>query len=314
MKSNCIITGGAGFVGSHLTEYFLKTTKFNKIYIVDNLVRTNGLRNIQYLLKNYPDKLEFIYGDASWFDFTTISNVSIMFHLAATRINRCVKYPLEGHTYITDSGFNVVNYCAKNKVFLYFASSASVYASPKKFPIMEDDTCIPPTLYGSSKLYTEHIILNFAKTHGLKYSINRYFSVYGPRMDCDGVYTEVIFNWLNNIKNNNYNITVYGDPDKKILDMVYIDDVIFAIKKSIDTENNIFNVSSENGITLTKLIKIIEEVAEKKLIINQKEEIRNDIENKRVGSTMKLRQIGWEPKISIKKGISYTYDWITTLE
>ena len=64
---------------------------------------------------------------------------------------------------------------------------------------------------------------------GLDYTINRFFSVYGVGMDCEGAYTEVIFNWLNNIKNKITDITVFGDPNEKILDLVYIDDVVDAI-------------------------------------------------------------------------------------
>jgi len=312
---NCIITGGAGFIGSHLSEYLIKNNKYGKIFIIDNLVRTNNLRNIKHLIEKYPEKIEFIYGDVSWFNFTTIPNVSCLFHLAATRINRCVQYPEEGHRYITDSGYNIVNYCANNNVYLYFASSASVYASPKRLPILESDPCEPPTLYGSSKLYTENIIRNFSHTKNLRYSINRYFSVYGPRMDSTGVYTEVIFNWLNNIFHGNHDIIVYGDPHQKILDLVYVDDVIKAISKSIDAgKNEVYNVSTEYGTTLNELINIIEILAGTSLNIIQKPDTRTDIEAKRIGSTKNLRAIEWTPEISITEGIKKTYEWISTLE
>jgi UDP-glucose 4-epimerase len=310
---NIIITGGAGFVASHLAETIFDLPFVNKVYLLDNLVRTNGLRNINHLLKRYPTKIEFIHGDVSFFDFSTIPDVSEIFHLAATRINRCVKYPVEGHRYSTDGGFNVVKHCAENKIRLYFASSASVYASPKRFPIEEYDPCIPPTLYGSSKLYTEHIILNYHKMMGLQYSINRYFSVYGPRMDSDGVYTEVIFNWLNNIKNGNYNITVYGNPAKKVLDLVHVHDVVNAILRTAH-KNDIFNVSTETGVTLEQLIQVIEKVTNCKLNITCKPENRTDIESKRVGSTKKLRECGWMPSMSLEAGIKNTYEWIASLE
>jgi len=316
METNIVITGGAGFVGSHLAEHFLTTGSVGKLFIVDNLVRSNGLRNIQHLLKKYPKQIEFIHGDASWFDFSRIPDVSHLFHLAATRINRCVKYPEEGHRYLADSGFNVVEHCAKNGIFLYFASSASVYASPKRFPILEEDPCVPPTLYGSSKLYTEHLIRNFSSMMGLKYGINRYFSVYGPRMDSEGVYTEVIFNWLNNIKHGNNNISVYGDPDKKVLDLVFVEDVIDAILTTTfnDVQNQTYNVSTEQGTTLTELISVIEKVTKVNLNVVVFPENRIDIENKRVGSIKKLRDAGWANLNDIEYGIRKTNEWIATLE
>lgn len=310
---NCIITGGAGFIASHLADRLLGN--FKKIYLLDNLVRTNSLRNISTLLKRFPETIQFIHGDASVFDFSAISNVSHIFHLAATRINRCVEYPYEGHRYIADSGFNVVNHCARNKIKLYFASSASVYKSPKRFPIMEDDPCTPPTLYGSSKLYTEHLMMNFDRMMGLDYTINRYFSVYGPRMDSNGAYTEVIFNWMNSIKDGNVNLKVYGDPFEKVLDLVYVDDVVEAILVSTFQSNKeIFNVSTETGTTLSDLILTIQKVTNSEIHLTSVPETRKDIENKRVGSTEKLRSLGWKNRVDLEDGLRETYEWIASLE
>jgi len=306
---NCIITGGAGFVASHLIEKI--KDKYETIYLVDNLIRTNGFRNIQLLLN---DKVKFVYGNIESFDFSQLKDVSTMYHLAATRINRCAKFNEEGHSFIADGGFKIVDYCAKNKIKLFFASSASVYDSPKKFPILESDPCIPPTLYGSAKLYTEHLILNYDKMYGFNYAINRFFSVYGPRMDCEGVYTEVIFNWLNNIKNGNKNITVYGNPDEKVLDLVFVKDVVNAIDMTTSyNKNDTYNVSTESGTTLSELIKCIEHVTNVNLNVQVLPENRNDIEKKRVGSTEKLRNIGWQQNYSLKNGIKETYEWIAGL-
>ena len=119
-RKNAIITGGVGFIGSNLASKLLEY--FDKIYLVDNLLRSNNLRNLP---KN--NQIEFIYGDINTFDFNKLPNVSHCFHLAATRINRCSKYNKEGHNIITNGGFNVVDYCTKNKVKLFFASTASVY-------------------------------------------------------------------------------------------------------------------------------------------------------------------------------------------
>ena len=131
-RKNAIITGGAGFIGSHLSERLLKEG-FDNVYLIDNLVRTENLRNAQ----DNP-KIKFLYGDVSTFDFSVIKNVTHFFHLAATRINRCAKFNREGHEYIANSGFNVVDYCTKNKIKLFFASTASVYNKPKVQPIKED--------------------------------------------------------------------------------------------------------------------------------------------------------------------------------
>jgi UDP-glucose 4-epimerase len=307
---NAIITGGAGFVASHLAEHV--DYRYDKIYLVDNLVRSGNLRNIQHLLAN--PKFEFIHADIADFDFAACKDVAMVYHLAATRINRCVKFKREGHKGIADGGFNVVDYCARVGARLFFASSASVYASPKSFPIYENDPCLPPTLYGSGKLYTEHLMHNYYKMSGLRYAINRFFSVYGPRMDCEGAYTEVIYNWLSKIHKGEREITVYGDPDEKVLDLVFVDDVVCAIDLTSQLCNNqAYNVSTQYGTTLTQLIQVVEKVTGTRLKVNSLPENRTDIEKKRVGDTTALRQTGWTHRIGIEEGIQRTYEWIKTL-
>jgi UDP-glucose 4-epimerase len=307
--NNAVITGGAGFVASHLAEAI--TSQYDKIYLIDNLIRTNGLRNISHLDSN---KFIFIEAEVSEFDFTQLENIEVVYHLAATRINRCAKDPLEGHKFLADAGLNVVKYCAENNIKLFFSSTASVYNNPKRFPIEEIDPCEPHTLYGAAKYYTENLMRTFAKSHGLKYSTCRFFSVYGVRMDCEGAYTEIIYNWLSKINQNDTSVTVYGNPNEKILDLVYVEDVVSAILKSTENwENEVYNVSTETGISITDLIKVIEHELGITLDVNIFPENRTDIENKRVGSVKKLKALGWEPKNDINTGIKKTYEWIKSL-
>jgi len=309
--SSAVITGGAGFIASHLAEAICE--KYDKIYLIDNLVRTGNLRNIKHLLDN--PKYEFIQAELSTFDFSTLQNVSAVYHLAATRINRCAKFPQEGHTMLATAGLEVVKFCAENDIKLFFASTASVYNNPKRFPIEETDPCEPHTLYGAAKYYTEGLMRTFAKSHGLKYSICRFFSVYGVRMDCEGAYTEIVYNWLNNVSDGNNNITVYGNPDEKILDLVYVEDVVSAILKATEDWNNeMYNVSTETGISITQLIRVIEDELDVKLEVSILPENRTDIEKKRVGSVEKLKSIGWKPKNTINQGILKTYKWIQALQ
>jgi UDP-glucose 4-epimerase len=306
--ANAIITGGAGFVASHLAEAI--ADRYDKIYLIDNLVRTESLRNIEHLPK---DKFIFIESDISRFDFTTLQ-ADVVYHLAATRINRCAKFPEEGHMFLADGGFNVVNHCAKFGLKLFFSSTASVYNNPKRFPIEEIDPCEPHTLYGAAKYYTESLMRSFAKTHGLKYSICRFFSVYGVRMDCEGAYTEIIFNWLNAINRGERKVTVFGNPDEKVLDLVYVKDVVNAILKVTEEwDNEVYNVSTEEGVTITDLIKTISETLNVELEVETKPENRTDIEKKRVGSVSRLKGIGWKPQYDLSKGIKETYQWISSL-
>ncbi len=310
MIKNAIVTGGAGFIGSHLIDSLIH--KFDKIYVVDNLIRTDGsLRNIEHL--KLGSKVEFLREDITNFDLNWINdgNISHLFHLAATRINRCAQFNREGHDIIANGGFNVVNFCAKNKIKIFFSSTASVYQNPKILPIKEDIACLPHTIYGAAKFYTENLIRSFDNMYGLDYTINRFFSVYGVRMDNAGVYTEVIFNWLNSIKNGNDTITVHGNPEEKVLDLVYVSDVVNAIILTTFRSNkDVFNVSTMEGVTLIELIECIKTVTNIELKLNIIPEIRSDVELKRVGDVSKLKDLGWERKVSLEDGIRKVWNWI----
>ena len=107
-------------------------------------------------------------------------------------------------------------------------------------------------------------------------------------MDCEGAYTEIIFNWLNQIKEGHNEVTVYG--------------------------NDVYNVSTETGISITNLIKTIEEILDIKLNIRMFPENRTDIENKRIGSVKKLKELGWSNKVDLKKGLLKTWDWINDIK
>lgn len=315
-EGNIIITGGAGFVASHLAEKLLDNhfKNISKIYLVDNLVRTNNTRNIDHLLSN--EKVTFIHGDISTFeyeDFFDPFSISAVFHLAATRINRCNDRTYEGHQYIATGGARLIDWISRyHHIKMFFASSASVYQSPKQLPIKETDNCNPKTIYGAGKLYTEHLLRSYNYLFGTEYIIHRFFSVYGERMDNAGPYTEVIFNWLNQIKKGNLDIPVFGNPDEKILDLVHVDDVVEAILATMATQSNkTYNISTETGITLSELINAIEEITNVKLNRILLPEDRTDIEKARIGSIEKIKiDTGWEPTVSLNDGIKRTWEWI----
>jgi len=313
--NNIICTGGVGFIGSHLVERLLKETDAPKIYIVDNLVRTHSLRNIQYLL--FDPRVEFIYGDISTIKYETYFNppdIDWVFHLAATRINRCNSYNLEGHQYIATGGARLIDWVSKYHIKIFFASSASVYQSPKTLPIKEEDPCNPHTIYGAGKLYTENLLRSYHILYGLEYVINRFFSVYGERIDSEGSYTEIIFNFFNQIKKGKTDITLYGNPDEKILDLIYVDDVVNAILLTMKkSKNDAFNVSTQTGITLTELVSLIESITNtrlNKIILPEK---RTDIELKRIGDVYKLKNLGWQLNTTIESGLTKTWNWIKNL-
>ena len=149
--------------------------------------------------------------------------------------------------------------------------------------------------------------------YDLDFTINRFFNVYGKYMDSSGAYTEVIFNWLNSIKLGNNSITIQGNPEEKILDLVYVSDVVEAIVCStLNSNKKVFNVSTENGVSLSKLIDLIEAVTKTKLEKIRVPDVRKDLELKRVGDTSELHKLGWDRKIDIESGLLKTWNWISS--
>ena len=140
------------------------------------------------------------------------------FHLASPKINRCAKYNYEGHKNITESGFNAVQYCSNNNIRLF--SLLPVFTIISKDYRSEKMILLPSHNIWSRQILYRMPYQSMAKMYGLNYTINRFFNVYGEKMDSSGAYTEVIFNWLNSIKSGNFNITIQGNPDEKVLDLV----------------------------------------------------------------------------------------------
>ncbi len=308
--NNAIITGGAGFIPSHLAEKI--ASKYHKVYLIDNLMRTNGLRNIKHLL-NDP-QFEFIHAGVESFNFDSLKDVSHVFHMAATRINRSQKYTREGHIYNADAGFNVVDYCGRNRIKLYFASTASVYQNIRRLPIKEEDVGTPHTIYGAAKLYTEHLIHTYDNIMGLNFSISRFFSVYGPRMDNEGAYTEIVYNWLGQALKGGGKVRVNGNPEDSIIDLVYVDDVVNAIVAMTYTSNKgTFNVATQKGTNLRELFEIVKKVTGSNLELEVIPMARTDVESKRIGCIDELKKLFWTPTVDVEEGIRRSYEWLKTV-
>ncbi len=128
--------------------------------------------------------------------------------------------------------------------------------------------------------------------------------MYGPRMDAFGAYTTVIHQWIR-LALEGKPFTVFGNPDEKILDLLYVSDAVDALvllgRKN--RTNDVYNLSSGKGVTLRELAELISKLVGAKLRLNIKPENRIDIEKARVGDLNKLQNIGWSPKISLEEGL-----------
>lgn len=254
MAKRILITGGAGFIGSHIVDELVK--KDYEITVLDNLIR-GKIESIQQHIDS--KRITFIKGDVldvAAVD-SAVSKADYVFHEAADNINKSQKFPPESVAVNMMGSVNVFDACLKHNVKrVIYASSASVYGNPKKLPMVESDELNPITPYCITKRACENL-LAFYSTKGLKYNILRYFNVYGERQNTDAYYTSVIILFIKRLLNGEAP-RIDGDGSQS-MDFVNIKDIAQAniLALESDVENEIFNVASGMQTSIKELAEIL---------------------------------------------------------
>src|SRR5215472_14731372 len=252
----CLVTGGAGFIGSTIVDQLLKAG-VAEVRVLDNFVRGNW-GNLAWALDH--GCVHVISGDicnAALVDRAT-EGVDYVFHQAALRITRCAEAPREAVEVLIDGTFNVLEAAARHKVKkVVAASSASVYGDPTYLPMDESHPFNNRTLYGAGKMANEQMLRAYYETFGLPYVALRYFNVYGPRMDLEGVYTEVLIRWLNAIDSGRPPL-IFGDGSQS-MDFVFVGDVARAnlLALESDVTDEVFNIGTGVQTSLKQLCNLL---------------------------------------------------------
>lgn len=291
MKKNkkIIVTGGAGFIGSHMSDFLIK--KKYDVTIIDNL--SYGKK--QFLNK----KAKFLKGDIRNLNFLkkSFKNVDAVFHFAAMsrsgpsdkEIDLCLIQNTIGTK-------NVLEACRINKVKKLIYAGSSTYYGNTMGKQSENDKSDFINPYSISKYFGEQLCIFYNKKKFVNCSIVRYFNVYGTRQPLTGQYALVIGIFLNKRKKNQ-KLKIYGDGYQK-RDFIHIDDVIKANYKVLKSGKNgeVYNVGFGKNITINYLAQLIS-----KKIIHTKKRIGEARET--LANIKKLKKLNWSPKIQIEKGI-----------
>ncbi|MDB5111020.1 MAG: NAD-dependent epimerase [Mucilaginibacter sp.] len=308
--SKILITGGAGFIGSFVVEELLKYEP-EKITILDNLCR-GGLENIKTFKTN--PKVEFIEGDIRDLPLLEkcIVNKDYVFHMAALRINACAANPKEGFDVMIKATFELADLCIKHQIKkVIYSSSASVYGLAQHFPTSETDNPYDnQTFYGSAKLWGEQLFRSYKFMYDLDYVALRYFNVYGPRMDTDGKYTEVMIRWLNCISDGTTPL-IYGDGSTT-MDFIYVKDVAKANVAALlsDVTDEVFNVGNGVETSLEQLLSILLKVNDSILIPEFKEENTVNPVSRRLADISKAKvMLDFEPSVDLAMGLNELSQW-----
>ena len=293
MKS--IVTGGAGFIGSHLVEDLVKDN--HKVIVIDNfkIGRKNNLKSVQ-------KKIKLVNGDIR--EFKKISKyfkgVDNVYHLAALAdIVPSIENPNEYYSTNVTGTLNVLRASIQNNVkrFIYSASS-SCYGIPKKYPTKENSDIIPQYPYALTKRLGEELVLHFAKVYKLNATSLRFFNVYGLRARTSGSYGAVFGVFLAQILAGKP-LTIVGTGEQK-RDFTYVSDIISAITKVSKKKylsGNVMNVGSGKTVSVNKIAELL---GGKKINI-PKRPGEPDITFADISKIK--RKTGWRPKININQGI-----------
>jgi UDP-glucose 4-epimerase len=309
-NSTILITGGAGFIGSYLTEELLKYSPA-KIIIIDNLIR-GSFENMKEFI-NSP-VVEFIEGD--------IKNESLLekympqcdyiFHMAALRINACAADPSDGFETMVRAPFIIAELARKHKIKkIIYSSSASVYGLAQNFPTTENDNPYDnQTFYGAAKLFGEQLFRSYKFMYGLDYVALRYFNVYGPRMDTDGKYTEVMIKWLDSIRDSKAPV-IHGDGSTS-MDFVFVKDVaeanVAALLSDVTDEN--FNIGNSRETSLKELLEMMIKINNSKIKPTFMESNTVNPVSRRLSDSNKARKLlNYFPKTKLEEGLKELSEW-----
>jgi UDP-glucose 4-epimerase len=300
----CLVTGGAGFIGSHLVDKLIKDE--HKVVIVDNL-SSGKKENLKKKAKFY--KVDIC--DKKIKEIFKKEKPEIVFHLAAIpRVPESVEKPVETSSVNILGTVNIFKNSADYKVKrVIFASSSAIYGNQKKFPFVETMDCFPESPYGLQKLSGEQFARLFLNLYGLQVVCLRYFNVYGPRTDLNSDYSLVLGKFLSQ-KFKNKPLTIFG-TGKQTRAFCYIDDVVSANIKAMLSKKikggEVINIGSDKSYSVNFLADLIG--GGKTYLPPRKGDVLHTASD--IKKAKKL--LKWEPKTDFKKGVQITKKWFESL-
>jgi UDP-glucose 4-epimerase len=305
--SLALVTGGAGFIGSHLVEGLL--ARDYKVRVLDNF-STGRRENLASVLT----QVELLEGSVA--NLTTarsaMRNVDVVFHQAALpSVPRSVKNPLESNEVNITGTLNILLAARDAGVKrVVYAASSSAYGNQPTLPKVETMTPDPLSPYAIGKLAGEMYARAFAQLYGLSTVSLRYFNVFGPRQDPTTQYAGVIAKFMTcALEGKPY--PVYGDGEQS-RDFTYVENVVNA--NLLAAEHPIegaplINIAYGERTTLNQIIKILNELTGQKLSADYEPERAGDVKHSHADVTLAGKLLGYEPMVNLREGLKRTLEW-----
>ena len=313
-NKNIVVTGGAGFLGSHLVRLLIE--KGNKVTILDDFSHGKEMH-----LKEIADNsnLKIIKGDITNLDNVNkaFENCQIVFHLAVLDLRESIKEPQRVNDVIVNGTLNCLNVSRNNNIELFVnCSSSEVFGTAQYIPMDEKHPLLPETPYAASKVAQDMYTFSFGRTYGLPWTIVRPFNMYGPNSHWQGYRGELIPKMIVRAMNKKP-LVIFGEGNQT-RDFIYVED---AAKGILDVASNKFCLNNSINICTgkeTSIRKIAETICNEfsldPEIYIQKQAPRPGDVMRHLGDNSRFNQmIGYLPKTTIEEGISKTISWFKEL-
>ncbi|WP_078550018.1 NAD-dependent epimerase/dehydratase family protein [Litchfieldia alkalitelluris] len=298
-----IVTGGAGFIGSHIVEELLD--HHFEVVVIDNF--SSGRReNISHLP---VETIDYDITCPKVVDMIVSINPDYIIHQAAqVSVAESVKDPVKDQQVNVKGSLHIIEAAIQSNVTkLVFASSAAVYGNPTRLPISLEHPTNPESPYGLTKMMVEHYLQLSYKLYQLPYSILRYSNVFGPRQDAHGeggviaIFTDCL--------QKGRSPKIYGDGTQT-RDFIFVKDVARAnVKAMLASENLCLNISTNQSLSINELFKAMKEVAEVDLVSHYVEQRQGDIKHSLLENKATRALLNWEPTFELLDGLAATIEY-----
>jgi UDP-glucose 4-epimerase len=304
-----LVTGGAGFIGSHLADRLVDAG--HDVIVLDNF-STGRTRNLSH--SRGRSNFQLVRADIRRIPRSFVKRlgrIDRVAHLAAaTSVQQSVRDPVSTTEVNVIGTLNVLEVAKKLEAErVVFASSAAIYGIPRAFPIAEDASISPISPYGASKAASELYLRAFEENHGIEAVSLRYFNVYGPRQT-PSEYAGVISIFAKRALNRQP-LQIFGDGSQT-RDFVYVSDVIDATVAALEKnlKSRAFNIASGKEITILDLAKMMREIIQAGSELKFSPSLAGDIARSTADVTRARSELGFIAGTSMKDGLSTTAQWL----
>ena len=302
-----LVTGGAGFIGSHLVEALL--TSGSRVAVLDNL-SSGSLSNLEPV----KDRIEFYKNDVRQLEVLTnvAQGCDVIFHLAAVvAVQQTIDDPVDS-AMVNDIGtINILEAARRNNVQRFvLASSCAVYGDDPRLPKEETMTPMPASPYAVHKLSAEHYARIYGELFGVKTTSLRFFNVFGPRQDPSSPYSGVISIFMTRAISGRAPV-IYGDGSQS-RDFVYVKDVVKALilaAEAKDSAGKVLNIGSGCNVTINGLWELIASLAGQQLMPEYKPARAGDILHSIADINLAESLLNFKIDFSLEQGLAATLEW-----